>query len=471
MAEEMKQEEKLPIYQKRRLDEVKKVDRISIKAINQGSRVRAEKGSESQWTDFKNDLIARGQIQSIAVSEYEEPFDGFNYFLLAGGRRLKALKEIGETEINATIYPSDLDGLEIKCIELTENVERLDLTEPEKIAARAGIFRLWQQLYGKKTSTAPGAEGISIRDAARMLKIDHSVLVRDIQLDELFRTVPGLAEKVKTRKEALQLIKKAEKNIEHREKVAEIEEKEKLTTSDQVKEMIANNYILQPFLDGVKGVNNDTIDLIVFDPDYPIEREEGSPVHTSQVANVKLGSYTEVSKKDFESLAPIWLAECYRVMKPLSWIIVWFGYEYFGAYQVWLKAAGFDVNWYHGKWFKGGGHTRNPYRYLGHSVEPFFYARKGLTQLQAPHPDLFHHSPVHPDKRINAYEKPTKLMQAIFETFIPIGSRVMSPFAGSGNDGLAATNHSCTWIGYDVSEDQKAGFKVRVFEGEPKNYK
>ncbi len=143
MAEEMNQAQKIPTYQRRRLDEVKKLARIPIAKINQGSRVRAEKGSEVEWTDFKNDLISRGQIQSIAVSEYDESFDGFDYFLLAGGRRVTALREIGETEINATIYPSDLDGLEIKCIELTENIERKDLTEQEKIKARVAIFKVW----------------------------------------------------------------------------------------------------------------------------------------------------------------------------------------------------------------------------------------------------------------------------------------------------------------------------------------
>jgi len=451
-----------------RLEEKKKLLRIKISEINPGARVRVDfSDSKAKWEEFLTSLKERGQIQPIAVIEYEKVYEGYKYFLLVGGRRFRALKELKQTEINACVYPDNLTAYEIKSIELEENIQRKELSIHELAKAQKNLFETWQAIYGKKTSSSKDAKGISMTDAARKMGTNVMTLSENIRLADMFEVAPDLKDKVKNRAEALTVLKRSKKISETKERVAKLQQEQVNSTSDQIKEKVISAYHLEDFLTGVKKIPDKSIDLINFDPDYPTDT--GSAISYPNIQAMKaLDCYKEI--QDFEGFFKASLKEFNRILKDNTWVVIWFGYEYFQIIQDWVKAERFDITFIHGKWLKNNAHTRNPERYLGHKQEPFFYARKGKAQIQKPHDDTFTHPADAPGSKINPYQKPITLMMDIYRTFLLPGSRIVSPCIGSGNDILAAFNTNNVCIGFDVSKEQKEGFKLKVLEQEFKHY-
>lgn len=450
-----------------RLKERYETKSIEISKINPGRRMRFEYTQSSKdWDDFKKSLQERGQIQSIAVMEYKEPYKGFHYFLLAGGRRIKALRELGEKRINATIYPSDLDGFEIRSIELEENIRRKDLTIEEIAKNQRELFDLWTAKYGKKISTSPDAKGISVRDAAKRMGINVMTLSQNLRIADLYDAAPEIKEKVKNRADALKVLDKIQKHKEIEKRLLNMKPLSDIPI-DRIRKRIIDSYIVEDFLKGVKKIDNNTIDLINFDPDYPIDTED-SPVHRGIAISKLNKDYNSI--ENFEEFFKSCLKEFKRIMKDKSWLIIWFGYQYFQQIQNWVLDSGLDISYLHGKWVKNNSHTRNPKRFLGHSIEPFFYARKGTAEIFQPHKDTFECASDHTSKKINDYQKPIKLMEEIFRTFLMPGSKIISPCTGSGNDILGAINSNNICVGFDVNEKQKDAFKLKVYEQEPMYY-
>jgi len=457
-----------------------KLARIAIKDINPGRRVRGSyAGTKKDWDDFKQSLKEEGQIQPITVMEYDTPFEDFRYFLLCGGRRIKALKELEETQVDAKIYPHGLNAYELKAIELSENLHRKDLTVDEKAEAHKDMYDYYISLYGKKESTSPNAPGLSIRDVAKKMKLDKMTLINSLKIAKIFEDVPEAKGKIKTDAEALSLLKRAEKTVRIEKESKEAREKLTNSTEDRAKETIMGSYIVNEggFLAYAKSLKDESFDLCNFDPDYPNASKDFGGQHTSSVTSITLGHYSTINPENFEGFFKSCLKEIYRILRPNSWLIVWFGYEYFQRILDWAKETKFEVHYNHGKWLKISkaefvvSHTRNPHRFLGHSIEPFFYFKKGSATIQKPHHDTYMHLPDPPNKRINQYQKPIQLMQEIYDTFLLPAQRIISPCTGSGCDILAAINTGRFAVGCDTSKTQKEAFKHRVLTQPIAQYK
>ena len=124
-----------------------------------------------------------------------------------------------------------------------------------------------------------------------------------------------------------------------------------------------------------------------------------------------------------------------------------------------------------GIWVKGGGQTQQPSLYLANSYEPFFYARKGGGRIvRQGRSNLFEFRVVNPDNKIHPTERPIEMIQELITTFCEPQSMVLVPFAGSGNTLLAAANLNMKAIGFDLAQEYKDAFIVRVFDGEPGSY-
>jgi ParB/RepB/Spo0J family partition protein len=454
-----KKEEKQPRY----LSDIPvEQGEVEVKKVNPGARMRDEYGNIEE---LKLSIQQKGLIQPIALMKYDEPYEGYTHFLLAGGRRLRAYVELKWKQIPARIYPDGLDGLEIRQIELEENIRRKDMSDAEKLKATKQIHDLWVSMYGEKTSTGKGASGHSLRDTAERLNISVGKASMDVELAERLEEMPELA-KFGTAAEIRKAIKNAKKKVVRDEKVEAYEAEMEGTEDSELLRMYEKSYIIGDFFQKIKNVPKETIDLVDLDIDYPMDIDEDSPQHLQAQEDKKKGVYKVVSKKDFPTIMQRTLQECYRVMKQDSWIIIWFGWEYFSHIQQWAKLVGFNTSWYTGKWYKGAGygHTRNPYTYLGHTVEPFFYFRKGLADIRTPHADTFEFPPIPPEQRLHPYEKPLPLMAAILDTFIDPGSRVLLPYAGSGNTLISAFKYKCHGIGFDTSEEYKKGYISKLKE-------
>ncbi|KKN73968.1 hypothetical protein LCGC14_0395330 [marine sediment metagenome] len=431
---------------------------IDISSINPGQRGRKKMRNIKE---MEISIKERGLIHPIAVMSYKERYKGYNYFLLAGGRRIQALKNLKETKIQARIYPPDLNSFEITSIELEENLKREALTDGERLTMVKKVHDHWEDMYGKKTSTSPTATGHSKANTAERLGVSKAKITEDLKLAEYIEAVPELKEM--DRKEIVKTIKTMKKTLATKEKVAEIKkEREEIGKVDKLLPL-EQSFITGNFYEKAREIPNGTIDLIDLDIDYPIEVDDNIQ-HANIQGEKERGVYQGISKKEYPKMMKLAMRESYRMMNNTGWCIIWFGREYFKEIQTWGEEIGFKTCWYTGRWLKGAkhGHTRNPQWFLNHTIEEFFYFRKSSSIIDTPHVDIFEHPPTPPSIKQHPFEKPVNLMYEILQTFIHPGSRVVVPFAGSGNTLKACWQYGCKGVGFELGEEYKERFIVDI---------
>jgi ParB family chromosome partitioning protein len=101
---------------------------IPIDAIEVRSRQRSELGDIQSLAD---NIDSTGLIHPITVTK--------DYVLVAGGRRMAAMKLLGREEIRCQILGHDFDDAEVAIIEWRENKDTKNFTPSEAVAAAALI--------------------------------------------------------------------------------------------------------------------------------------------------------------------------------------------------------------------------------------------------------------------------------------------------------------------------------------------
>ena len=434
---------------------------IPADKINPAGRMRIDYGS---LESLELSIMQRGLIHPVVVMKYDKPFEGYDYFLLAGGRRLMAWKrcKYGET-IPARIYPSDLDALEIRAIELEENLKRKEMNDGERLMSLRKLHNLYNEMYGLSYDPSKGTHrsGYTARETAQKLGVSEATISQDLKIAEYLEAVPELCN-LKNKSEMVKVIKAAERQASVKRRLAAFDKAREAVGAPTLTEELGQAYVVGDFYTEIKKVQPKTFDLVDIDIDYPLGEDTALP-QTNQMDR-DMGLYSTVKREDFPELLQKAFFECYRVLKNPGWMIVWFGYNYFQEVQEWAKMVGFKTHWYHGEWYKGKGfgHTRNPQWTLNHSREPFFYFKKGSPEIIIPHVDVYEYLPNPVSKRLHPYEKPVPLMLDILRTFITPGSHILVPFCGSGNTLLAAAKHQCKSVGFDKSEDYRDRYLLKV---------
>lgn len=111
------------------------------------------------------------------------------YTLLAGQRRLSAVKQLGWEEIAAKVLPHPPDDIEAKALSFSENFMRRDLTTPEKKNACIMFHRRYGSM--KAASEALGIPYEEVREYVKYDRLDDELkkLVDDgtVKTDEALR--------------------------------------------------------------------------------------------------------------------------------------------------------------------------------------------------------------------------------------------------------------------------------------------
>ena len=436
-----------------------RLESIPISQIELGNRRREDYGNVDE---LAASIKERGLICPIAIqSDNGKP----PFKLCAGGRRLLACTLLEMKEISCRIYDQPLSLLELKAIELFENLDRKDLSFKEECDLKRDIHNLMTEIHGEKTSTSLDAPGWSMRDTAKFLNRSSGGVSNDIKLSTVMEAAPQLGlDKCKNKSEAMKLISRAEETLVRAE-LAKRAEKQLGNSSQK----LADAYIVGDFFDKIKEIPSNCIDLVEIDPPYAIDLPSIKKSDLSYRANYG-ESYNEVDAKYYPTFIKDTLKECYRVMNNHSWLILWFGPDpWFETIYSLLTSVGFKTRRLTGIWKKGNspGQCLQPSMYLGASYENFYYARKGDANItKQGRSAIFDFDPVPPAQKVHPTERPVEMMEEILRTFTWEGSRVLVPFAGSGNTLIAAANNKMLPVGFDLSSIYKDAYVARLLRKE-----
>lgn len=442
------------------------LDHINLEDIDEGDRARK---NYKDMDELVTSITKHGLIHPIAIQLVDDPELETSYKLIAGGRRYRAHKILTRETIPARIYDHELTDLELKSIELEENIRREDLEWEEKVNLQRDIHRLQIAIYGVKTSTKLDAPGHSMQDTADLLGVSSATVSKDLKLSKAMEMFPEAPwKKCKNQHEATKLQKRLEDTI-IRTDLAERATKQ-LGSGEEGKKKLMEAYIVGDFFEGVKSIPDESIDFVEIDPPYGIDLKTVKAQRDGGQAE-GLDEYNEVLDTDYPDFLQKTFAEAFRVMKPNSWMICWFGPEpWFELIHSLINNAGFKTNRMCGIWVKPTGQTNSPTTRLGNAYEMFFYCRKGKAILSKPgSSNVFQYKPVNPDDKRHPTERPIELTRDILSTFVKENSRVLVPYAGSGSTLLAAAAEKMIPVGFDLNQGYKDRYVLHLQGlGQPK---
>lgn len=424
--------------------------------------VRARK-AYNNIPDLWASIAEKGLIHPIAVYE-RNPDD---YLLLAGGRRYAAHVHGGAETIKARIYTNPLTELEIRDIELSENLDRENLTWQETVNLKKQIHDLRVQQHGQAIAGISG--GHTLEDTAEELGESRTLLAEDIKLAEALEEHPeiSVAPDKTSAKRLLQRIQRQAASM----KALEAHKTTLATSGDEkYKQTLIDSYIIGDFFEKVRTLPAHSYDLVEVDPPYGIDLIKTRKNRTNRGS---LEDYHEVPAEEYADFVAQVITECYRVLADPGWMIFWHATQWQATILPLIQKSRFSVFHVPAIWQKlsAPGQSQQPKRILGSTYEPFFYARKGDANLFKPgRSNTFAFKIVSPMHKIHPAERPVELLVELLQVFSPPGGRVLVPFAGSGNTLLACSNTGRRGLAIDLQQTYKNDFAARVLDGRPMHY-
>ena len=432
---------------------------IPITEIEIGTRFRKEYGD---LTQLSYSINKHGLINPVAVGVAEMmniPRETSRpYILLAGGRRMAALTSLDWTSIPVRVYDQPLSEQDYRAIELAENFDRKDMDYQEELALKLELNRLQKELHGEKIGKSPTAPGWSNADTARLLKESPATLSSDLKLAEAMERFPELnLDKCKNKSEALKRLKSVGKIITSSEAAKAYTNE--IGPSDKLFRKLSSSYIIGDCFETMAKIPDSSMSIVEIDPPYAID------LHKVKKDNECIG-YNEIDAAVYSSFMSRLFTECYRILRPNSWMVCWFAQDpWFQTIASAIQDAGFKMNLIPAIWAKSQGQTAQPETFLGNSYEAFFYARKGQPKLNKPgRSNIFQFPTVAHTKKYHPTQRPIELMEELLTTFSPPGGVGFVPFLGSGVTLLAGHNCQMSMVGTDLSQQFKDGYILQLKE-------
>ena len=444
---------------------------VPITSIDFGDRYRKDMGD---LDGLVNSILAKEIISPLTVQTHDNLPGSATYLLVAGGRRLTAAHLAGIEEIPVRIYDRELSELELRAIELEENIQRKDLEWIEQVNLQREIHRLQVDIHGTKTSTAEDATGWSLRDTAKLLGKSAGGVSMDLKLAEAVEALPELEwSDCRNKSDAMKLLNRIEETAIRAELSKRAQENFGSDTCQQPKNnldarrsRLISGYITNDFNEAAKKLTSGSFNFVEVDPPYAInlaamKRKDG----ISKYDYSKKG-YNEIDAEHYINFMHTTLTNCYRLMADNSWLILWFAPEPWAEpmYEL-LTDVGFKTSRLAGIWTKPSGQTMNPSVRLGSAYEPFYIASKGSPALAKPGQiNVFPFTQVSGKIKTHPTERPLDLMKALIQTFAFPNSSILVPFAGSGVSLIAAQQLQMHPLGFDLGKEHKDNFVVKVMQ-------
>lgn len=429
---------------------------IPLELIDLGDRARKDyKGVEELAKSIKEN----GLIHPIAVTAQGDN----SYRVVAGGRRFRAHELNEATEVMCRVYYGDMTDLELRSIELEENIQREDLSWQEKAFLEREIHRLQVSIHGEKVTKKVDAAGHSMADTAKLLGVSRGKISQDMALADAMDTFPEAPwEKCKSANDAQKLKRRMETIIQNDALAANAQKS--IGKGNTRLARLADAYVIGDFFENVAKIPNEHYDLVEMDPPYGIDLK--TQKSKKGIGAEGLLQYNEVPAEEYMEFLAKSFTECYRVLKPNSFLVCWFGPDpWFEIIAGLMEAAGFRVPRIPGLWIKPTGQTNSPTTRLASCYEMFFYGAKGSPSLAKPGmKNVFAYDPVSPSNKRHPTERPIPMIKSVLETFAKPDSKVLVPFAGSGATLIAATEANMHPLGFDLEKSFRDKYILHLQE-------
>lgn len=400
-------------------------------------------------------------IVLMPVSIPEKP--GKKFRLIAGERRFRASVMAGKKTI-PYVLRENLDIIQLKEIELEENLRRSNLSMMEEANALLELHELKRSKYGDAVSTAKEETGIDAKDGWNLAKTAQvaqsklSTVARKIKLAKDLKQNPELKAQV----ENLPLAAAARK-IQQLKQVKKVEgqhERGEIKLSTEIKK--GDCRVL------IKELPNESVNLVITDPPFGLDDIEDARVkggqgetqnYTAQLAPED-NSTLDQAVQLIDDMAP----EFFRVLKPGSHIYIFCSTTYAPFIYKALEKAGFECQQSLLIWDKE--RTTVPsrgYEYAS-SYEPIIYGWKPPRSkfLESPSSNILRFSPLHASKKLHPFEKPGKLIRFLIKQSSIIGDVVLDAFCGSGRTPLEAKRMNRSAIGFELNNQHYLQAQARL---------
>lgn len=403
--------------------------------------------NEKANIDLQESIKSIGLLHAIVLED-----DGKSMILRAGERRLRAVKDLAdfgvkikydgqEVELGFIPYTSweDLTELQRLQIEVDENNQRKDFTWQEAATALAALAKLRElQAGGVKPTTRVLAEEAYCTGDTPMTPIAAAARAKDELILAQHLHKPEIA-KAKTAKEAMNLLKTAERhdrNMELARTVGRLQKSERFQCF---------NIDSQEW---VRECQNEVYDVILTDPPYGIDADSfGTASESSATAH----GYAD-SKEVLEEILEWFPQESFRVTKPEAHLYLFCDIDWFATWRTELKQAGWKVFRTPLIWVKPTG-FRTPWIDSGpqRKYELILYAVKGGKKVNMIAPDVIQIQSAgagvgHPAA------KPASLFAELLRRSVRPGDSVLDLFCGTGPVFGAAHQHKCKATGVELIE-------------------
>ena len=365
-------------------------------------------------------------------------------FLIFGERRLRACGELGISFLY--ILKEDItDKLTLKEIELTENIDREDLTWQERVAAVDELHALYEE---RNAADPKGVGEWSFRRSAAKMSRALGTVQSDVEVATFAKHIPEVA-KAKSKSEAQKIIARLNDTVDRREKLNEALAKSRAPSSAIKDESLqpaakssgntANDMLVEynrrcvlgTLEDKASAFQEDSFDLVFFDPPWGVDFKG--------VAN-STQAYEDKEDMVWERMAG-WISTIWGLMKPNSHLYMVFGIVHHERVYSMLAKQGFETNRMPIFWKKKGAHRVRLHKiWPGRCYEAIAYARKGSKDLaQFGRPDIIETSMPTPKMKLShpSAKHPDLIRDLLMRSCTP-GEMVLDPMCGSGMFGVAA---------------------------------
>jgi len=233
--------------------------------------------------------------------------------------------------------------------------------------------------------------------------------------------------------------------------------------------METNKIYCMDCLEGLKLLPNNSVDCIITDPPYmisqagkKISRKSLSSKSWKRDMDIRLdfGEWDNFDSEDtFFKFTESWFSECARVLKPKSWIYIFFDKQKMGYFDlllskkygikgrtifVWLKSNPVPsfrkVNWLSASefvWVGSKGECK---------LKNFLQQKEMFNYMVTPNKSSY-----------GKTEHPTEKPEIIIEKFIKTSSNkndvILDPFIGSGTTAVVCNRLGRNFIGFEINQD------------------